>query len=132
MLGLNERNDTSMPDVVVFNIVIPCTDNSTGFVHSPDKFDDWLLDTVDKFGGISVLGIGMLGLWYDEALPSEANPIEDHSNWYKIGTESKRVEELRCHVEETALFFGQKCIYFERTGEAEFVWARSNDSQYLG
>lgn len=111
-----------MPDIVVFNIVIPCTDNSTGFVHAPEKFDDWLLDTADRFGGISVLGIGLFGLWYDEALPPEANPVEDHSNWYKIGVEPSRVEELRRHVEATAHIFGQKCIYFERTGEAEFVW----------
>ncbi len=33
-----------------------------------------------------------------------------------------RVDELRQHVRETARSFGQKCLYFERAGEAEFVW----------
>ena len=33
-----------------------------------------------------------------------------------------RVDELRQHVQETARSFGQKCIYFERAGEADFVW----------
>ncbi len=111
-----------MPDLIIFNIVIPCTDNSTGIVWSPEKFDGWLVETVERFGGASVVGIGLLGLWYDQELPPEANPIEDNSNWYKIGVPPDRIEELHEHVKATAIQFGQKCIYFERAGEAEFVW----------
>jgi len=29
---------------------------------------------------------------------------------------------LREYARETARRFGQKCLYFERAGEAEFVW----------
>jgi len=121
-----------MSDLIVFNIVIPCTDNSTGFVHAPEKFDDWLLGTADRFGGISVIGLGLLGLWYDETLPIDANPVEDYNNWYKIGVEPHRVGELRRHVETAACLFGQKCIYFERTGEADFVWDPSHDPRRQG
>jgi len=35
---------------------------------------------------------------------------------------SARIEELRAFVQQTAKEFGQKCIYFEQAGEAEFVW----------
>jgi len=31
-----------MVDVVVFNVLIPCTDDATGLVHSPSKFDGWV------------------------------------------------------------------------------------------
>jgi hypothetical protein len=48
--------------------------------------------------------------------------VKDHSTWYKIGVPPARVEELRAYVEETAREFGRKCIYFERSGEAEFFW----------
>lgn len=33
-----------------------------------------------------------------------------------------RVDELREYARETARSFGQKCLYFERAGEAELVW----------
>lgn len=45
------------------------------------------------------------------------------SNWYRVGVAPDRVVELREHVRSAAVAFGQKCIYFERTGEAELVWA---------
>ena len=111
-----------MPDLVIFNILIPLTDNATGMVHPPAKFDAWLLDAVERFGGATVMGIALRGLWFDSALPREANPIEDHSNWYKLGVEPHRIDELREHVRDTACSFGQKCLYFEKAGEAEFVW----------
>src|SRR2546422_435055 len=31
----------------------------------------------------------------------EANPIEDHNNWYKVGIEAHRVDELREYVRAT-------------------------------
>jgi hypothetical protein len=46
-----------MPDLVIFNILIPCTENATGIVPAPEKFDVWLLETVDRFGGTTVMGI---------------------------------------------------------------------------
>ena len=116
-----------MPDVVVFNILIPCTENATGIVHPPAKFDAWLLETVERFGGATVMGVALRGLWFDPDLPREANPIEDHNNWYKVGVQPHRVDELRRHVQETARSFGQKCLYFERAGEAEFVWAPAHE-----
>lgn len=111
-----------MADLVVFNILIPCTENATGIVHAPSKFDGWVLDTADRFGGITIMGLALEGLWFDRDLPREAKPIEDHSNWYKVGVEEPRVDELRAHVRDTAHQFGQKCLYFERAGEVEFVW----------
>jgi hypothetical protein len=44
----------AMPDIIVFNILIPCTENATGIVHRPSKFDDWVHATADRFGGITV------------------------------------------------------------------------------
>ena len=99
-----------MPDLIVFTIVIPCTDDSTGLVHPPEKFDGWVLDTFDRFRGISVLGLGLRGLWYDKTLPPKANPVEDHSNRYRIGVPPDREEELRAHVKATARLFGQRIL----------------------
>lgn len=112
-----------MSELVVFEILIPNTENATGLVHAPELFDTWVLETAKRFGGISVLGIGLLGLWYDQDLPPWADPVEDHHNWYKIAVKSDRGAELRRYVAETAKRFGQKCIYFERCGEANFVKA---------
>ena len=120
-----------MADVVVFNILIPCTENATGMVHSPAKFDSWVLETADRFGGVTVVGLALQGLWFDPDLPKEANPIEDHSNWYKIGVEDTRVDELRAYVRDTACRFGQKCLYFERAGEADFVWDPVHDPAFV-
>ncbi len=114
--------DIAMPDLVVFNILIPRTENATGVVHAPAKFDAWLSDTVERFGGVTIMGLGLRGLWFDPALPRAENPVEDFNNWYKVGVEQGRVDELREYVRETAHAFGQKCLYFERAGEAEFVW----------
>ncbi len=68
------------PDLIVFEILIPRTDNRTGVVHPSELFDEWVIGTAERFGGITVLGINLLGLWYDKDLPRESNPIEDHSN----------------------------------------------------
>jgi hypothetical protein len=116
-----------MADIVVFNILIPCTEDATGFVHPPSKFDDWVIETADRFGDITVVGLALQGLWFDRELPQEANPIEDRSNWYKVGVADARVDELRAYVRGTARQFGQKCLYFERAGEAEFVWDPVHD-----
>lgn len=112
-----------MPDLLVFNIIIPCTENSTGIVHSPEKFDTWVVNTAEKFGGVSEIGKGLLGLWYDETLIPEENPLRDYNNWYKIGVKPERITELKEYVKETSALFGQKCLYFERAGEADFIWA---------
>lgn len=116
-----------MPDLVVFNIVIPRTDDRTGIVHAPKKFRDWVLATARKFGGISVIGINLRGLWFDPAASGVADPVEDHNDWYKVGVAPSRVDELRDYVRESAKLFGQKCLYFERAGEAEFVWDPAHD-----
>lgn len=115
------------PDLVVFNIVIPRTDDRTGIVHAPRKFNAWLLATATQFGGVSVLAMNMRGLWFDPRPSGSRRALEDHNNWYKVGVEPARVDELREHIRETATAFGQKCLYFERAGEAEFVWGLAND-----
>jgi hypothetical protein len=33
------------------------------------------------------------------------------------------VVALRDHVKATARRFGQRCLYFQKSGEAELVWA---------
>ena len=111
-----------MPDLVIFNILIPLTDNFTGTMHPAIKFRKWVLHSVQLFGGLTTMGLAVQGFWYDPELPPRANPVRDRSNWYKIGVAPGRIEELRRYVEGTAQEFGQKCIYFERAGEAEFVW----------
>lgn len=115
-----------MPDRVVFNIVIPRTDAFTGLVHPRDKFDAWLLATAKVFGGVSVVGVDLLGLWYDEERPPGENPVTDYNNWYKLGVKLDHIEELRRHVESATQEFGQKCIYLERAGEADFIWNPTN------
>jgi len=121
-----------MSDLVVFNILIPCTENATGIVHPPSTFDMWVLDTAERFGGLTVMALALEGLWFDPELPREANPIQDQNNWYKVGVEPARVDELRAYVRETARAFGQKCLYFERAGEAEFVWDPAHDPSRPG
>ena len=117
-----------MVDVVVFNILIPCTDDATGLVHPRSKFEGWVYETAERFGGVTVMGLALEGLWFDPQLPDQAT----RSKTTVIGTRSawgrKRVDALREYVRETARSFGQKCLYFERAGEAEFVWALPFDS----
>ena len=112
-----------MAELVVFEILLPDTENATGLVHPQELFDQWVIEAVGLFGGITVLGVGLLGLWYDHELPASANPVEDHNHWYKIAVPPGRVTELRAFVSRTARQFGQKCLYLERSGEAEFVRA---------
>jgi hypothetical protein len=116
-----------MADLVVFSILIPLTDNATGIVHAPEKFDRWLLETAEQFGGATVMATALRGLWYDPELPPGADPVEDYSNLYKVGVSPSREDELREHAKKTAVEFGQKCVYFERTGEADFVWDPAHD-----
>jgi len=63
-----------MPDLVVFNIVIPRTDDRTGLVHSQRKLRDWVLATGGRFGGISVVGINLRGLWFDPSASGATDP----------------------------------------------------------
>ncbi len=116
-----------MPDLVVYNIVIPRTDDRTGIVHAPKKIRDWLLATATRFGGVSVIGINLRGLWFDPTASGVAVPVEDHNNWYEVGVVPHRVDELREYVRDTASAFGQKCLYLERAGEADFVWDPVHD-----
>jgi hypothetical protein len=112
----------AMTEVIVFHLLIPCTDNATGTSHSPEKFDAWVLETARRFGGITVAGISLQGLWFDPDLPYDANPVEDRSNCYKLGVTAQHVDALREYARDTARRFGQKCLYLERAGVAEFVW----------
>lgn len=111
-----------MADRIIFNICIPLTDGRTGIVHPPEKLDEWLLGTVEEFGGASVIGVAIYGLWHDEDRAPEENPVEDHSNWYKIGVKPDALDHLRRHVEKATVVFGQNCIYLERAGEADYIW----------
>lgn len=110
-----------MPDRVIFNVVVPWTDEFTGLVHPLEKLREWFFRTAELCGGGSEVGIGLLGLWYDKDRPAEENPVQDHNNWYKFGVPPDKVEELRKHVERATQEFGQKSIYFERAGEADFI-----------
>ena len=65
-----------MPDLIVFNILIPCTENATGIVHAPEKFDSWLLAVVERFGGATVMGMALRGYYTS---PGHDQPfIESH------------------------------------------------------
>jgi hypothetical protein len=35
----------------VFDVLIPRTDDRTGLVHPSALFDDWTLETAERFGG---------------------------------------------------------------------------------
>jgi hypothetical protein len=123
MNAAQEVEPRAKPDLVVFGIIIPLTDDTTGIVHSLEKLDRWLLETVEQFGGATLVAVAMRGMWFDPALPPGTGCVEGYSNCYKVGVAPDRVNELRAHARKAAVEFGQKCIYFERTGEAEFVWA---------
>lgn len=41
---------------VVFDLLIPRTDDRTAVVHSPSLFDDWTIETAERFGGVTRLG----------------------------------------------------------------------------
>ena len=112
-----------MPDRVVFNIVIPWKDEFTGQVHPIQKLNAWFFRTasLEFCRGGSEVGVALLGLWFEKPIPSEEKPIQDFSNWYKFAVPPNKVDALRKHVELATQEFGQKCIYFERAGEADFV-----------
>lgn len=110
-----------MPDRIVFNIVIPWTDEFTGMVHPPEKLREWFLRTAEFCRGGSEVGMGRYGVWYDPDRSPVENPIQDYSNWYKFAVPPSKVDELRKHVEYATQEFGQKSLYFERAGEADFV-----------
>lgn len=112
-----------MADRVIFNIVIPWTDEFTGIVHPLAKLREWFFRTADLpiCKGGSEIGVGLFGVWYDKDRPPEENPVEDYSNWYKFGVLPDKVEDLREHVERATQEFGQKSIYLERAGEADFI-----------
>lgn len=104
--------------LVVFDLLVPRTDDRTGIVHPPSLFDTWVLETTERFGGLTQLGADILGFWFDRG-----DLVEDHSHWYRVAVKQDQVEELRTHVMQTARRFGQRCLYFQRSGEAELVSA---------
>ena len=107
-----------MPEtLIVFELLIPRTDDRTGAVHPPSLFDAWVLETADRFGGMTQLGTDIVGLWFDQK-----DLVKDLSNWYRVAVAPDRVAELRQHVQAAARRFGQRCLYFQRSGEAELVY----------
>lgn len=108
-----------MPSLlVVFDLLRQRTDDRTGIVHPPSLFDAWALETAERFGGLTQLGAAILGVWFDRG-----DLVEDHSHWYRVAVKPDDVKSLRAHVRETARRFGQRCLYFQKSGEAELVWA---------
>ena len=103
--------------LIVFDVLIPRTDDRTGLVHPPSMFDEWTLETAERFGGITCLAADVLGYWF-----AKGDLVEDHSHLYRIAVPEADVEPLRDHVKATALQFGQRCLYLQRSGEAELVW----------
>ena len=103
---------------VVFELLIPRTDDRTGLVHPPSLFDEWTIETAERFGGITQLGADLIGFWFDSG-----GLVEDHSHWYRVAVNAADVDALREHVRQTASRFGQRCLYLQRSGEAELVWA---------
>lgn len=104
--------------LTVFEILIPRTDDRTGLVHPPALFDVWVIETAERFGGITQLGANLLGFWFDSA-----DLVKDHSHWYRVAVKQSDIESLRTHVQKAAKRFGQRSLYFQRSGEAEFLWA---------
>lgn len=50
---------------VVFDVLIPRTDDRTDVVHPPSLFDDWTIETAERFGGVTQLAADILGFWFD-------------------------------------------------------------------
>jgi hypothetical protein len=103
--------------LVVFDILIPRTDDRTGLVHPNSLFVKWTLETASRFGGVSQLAADILGFWFDGG-----DMVEDHSHWYRLAIKREDESFLRDHVKDTARLFGQRCLYLQRSGEAELVW----------
>jgi hypothetical protein len=103
---------------IVFDLLIPHTDDRTGLVHPPALLDDWTLETAERFGGLTRLGADILGFWFESG-----DLVEDHSHWYWVAVGERDVVPLRAHVKAAARLFGQRCLYFQKSGEAELVWA---------
>jgi len=106
--------------LVVFDLLIPRTDDRTGVVHPPSLFDRWTIETAERFGGLSLLAADILGFWFESK-----DLVEDHSHWYRVAVPGADVPALREHVRATARRFGQRCLYLQKSGEAELVWAES-------
>jgi len=104
--------------LVVFDLLIPRTDDRTGVVHPPSLFDQWTVETAERFGGVSLLAADILGFWFDSK-----DLVEDHSHWYRVAVDEAAVPGLREYVKETAVRFGQRCVYLQMSGQAELVWA---------
>ena len=117
-----------MADWIVFNFAIPLADNFTKISHQIEKFNDWEIKTAKLFGGLSKIGDSLMGLWCDDDLNSEENLIEDYNHWYKVAIRPEDIEKLKKYLAKTALIFGQKYIYLERAGIAEYINALSNES----
>jgi hypothetical protein len=106
--------------LVVFDLLIPRTDDRTGLVHPPALFDDWTIGTAERFGGVTQLSADILGFWFHSK-----ELVEDHSHWYRVAVGENDVIALREYVQATARRFGQRCLYFQKSGEAELVWVAS-------
>lgn len=109
--------------LLVFTLLIPLTDDRTGLAHPPKLFDDWMLSTAEKFGGITQLAANLRGLWFDSQ-----KLVQDRNNWYKIAVPREQERELVEHARRASVLFGQRCIYFERAGEAELVFPHTGPS----
>jgi hypothetical protein len=103
--------------LVVFELLVPRTDDRTGVVHPSSLFDKWTIETAERFGGVSLLAADILGFWFDSK-----DLVEDHSHWYRVAVKEADLPALREYVKETALRFGQRCLYLQKSGEAELVW----------
>jgi hypothetical protein len=108
--------------LVVFDLLIPRTDDRTGLLHPPALFDAWTLETAERFGGVTQLAADIVGLWFDGG-----GLVEDHSHWYRVAVKQRRAKELRHHVIETARRFGQRCLYLQNSGKAELVWTEAHE-----
>lgn len=48
------------------------------------------------------------------------------ANYYPGRGSAGCIDALILHIQKTAKTFGQRCLYFERAGEAEFVYPPSD------
>jgi hypothetical protein len=46
--------------------------------------------TADRFGGVTVMGLALKGLWLDPRLPQDADPFEDH----RLGRDQTKLSNL--------------------------------------
>jgi hypothetical protein len=107
--------------MIACEVVIPTVSGRTRLPWHPNKLPDWETATAYLFGGISPIAIGVVGKWRKPAAPPGMGIVPDPQNRYEVAVESARIAELREFLRFTCAHFEQECLYFNVSGNVEFL-----------